>query len=230
MSDIRRLVFAIVLFVVVSTTLLAQVQHRPIGDFLAAQTMPPVWWVDPAAEHWIQGQIDYAGYENNWLIANGHPGLGTEFSGDMTETLLPDGRTQVHLVLRGTNVFMRANYNEDFTTVFGYGPVEIVNGDWPAAVGEFVMTLDFINNQGLGGSMPEIRQLVYRQVEGLELQSLLLNGRALGPLREGYGVPNGTPGSLHIVQRVLFSSGKAVPAKDYAPAELVRVGILERQP
>ena len=231
MSAIRRFAFAVVLIVIAtSSTSLAQVQHRPVGDFLAAQTMPPVWWVDPAVERWIQGQIDYAGYHNNWLIANGHPGLGTEFSGDITETSRSDGRTQVHLVLRGKNVFMRANYVEDFSRVFGYGPGEIVGGGWPAALGEFVMTLNFINNQGLGGEMPELRQLVYSQVPGLELNSLLLNGMAHGPLRDGFGVPDGTPGSLHIVQRVLFSSGTAVPAQDYAPVELVRVDVLARQP
>src|SRR5215471_18578710 len=91
----------LILFLVGSTVMLAQVNHRPVEDFTSAQ-INGTGWINSNNPVFL-GVIDFGGVVNRFLVANncGQPDLGTTFSGDVSETALPDGRTQVHVVLHG---------------------------------------------------------------------------------------------------------------------------------
>lgn len=233
MPDRRSLVFVLIALALVSTLSFGQVQqHRPIQDFLNAQTTPSLWWVNSANPQ-FQAQVDYAGYFSKYLIDNGGPNLGTQLNGDIIEKLLPDGRTRVSIVIQGKSIFMRARLvSEDpyYPHVFGYGPGEIISGGWPAATGHCTFTIEFINNKAIGGDLPDLRQLSYTPEPGQELVSILVNGYAQGPLRSAFGVPEGTRGYLHVMQRGLLKTGQGIPGQDTYPVEQVRVGVLGSQP
>jgi len=205
------------------TAALAQVNHRPIEDFTNAQVNIG-GWINGNNVLYI-GYIDVGGVANKYMVDNncGQPDWGTTFSGDITEKALADGRTQVHIVLHGKNAFMRAALYVDNTPVLGYGRAAVCAGFTPV-LGEFLLTLDFINNQGLGGPLPDLWQL--GKEPGQVLQASLVNGTAQGPLSFFPGVPAGTPGFMHVVQRGPYVRGKGVPGHDYYPAELVDVKAL----
>ena len=207
------------------TAALAQVNHRPIEDFTNAQ-VNIMGWVNGNNPLFF-GVIDFGGVINRYLADpknNCKPtDLGTTFSGDITEKALPDGTTQVSIVLHGKNAFMRADLLLDFTHVLGYTRSEVCAGATPV-LGEFMLTLKFINNAGLGGPLPDLWQL--GKESGQVLQASLVNGTAQGPLRFFFDVPAGTPGFMHVVQLLPYVRGKGVPGKDYFPAELVDVKAL----
>ena len=225
MVDMRKFATKVILilFLIGSTAALAQVNHRPIEDFTSAQVNIFGW--DNSNHPLFVGIIDLGGVLNRYLVDNncGQPDLGTTFSGDITETALPDGTTQVSIVLHGKNAFMRATLEADGTPVLGYTRAEVCAGATPV-LGDFLLTVDFINNQGLGGPLPDFYEI--GNEPGQVFQGMLLNGTAQGPLRFFFGVPAGTPGFMHVVQNGPYVRGKGVPGQDYYPAELVDVKAL----
>jgi hypothetical protein len=212
----------LILFLIGSTVALAQVNHRPVEDFTSAQVTITTW--NNSNNPMFVGAIDFGGIVNQFLVANncGQPDLGTTFSGDIIETALPDGRTQVHVVLHGKNAFMRAFLEADGTPVLGYTRFEVCGGATPM-LGNFLLTVDFINNQGLGGPLPDLFELLGAPEPGQLFQGILVDATAQGPLRFLPGVQPGTPGFMHVLQRGPYVRGKGVPGHDYFPAELVNV-------
>jgi hypothetical protein len=212
----------LILFLIGPTVALAKVNHRPVEDFTSAQ-VNVIGWINSNNPLFV-GVIDFGGVINRFLVANncGQPDLGTTFSGDIIETALPDGTTQVHLVLHGKNAFMRAFLESDGTPVLGYTRAEVCGGAMPT-LGEFLLTVDFINNQGLGGPLPDLLNLLFAPEPGQVFQGILVNATVQGPLRFLPGVQAGTPGFMHVLQRGPYVRGKGVPGHDYFPAELVNV-------
>ena len=212
----------LILFLIGSTVALAQVNHRPVEDFTSAQVNVTGW--DNRNNPMFVGVIDLGGVVNRFLVANncGQPDLGTTFSGDVIETALPDGRTQVHVVLHGKNAFMRAFLEADGTAVLGYTRSEVCGGATPT-LGEFLLAVDFINNQGLGGPLPDLFDILLAPEPGQLFQGILVNATAQGPLRFFPGLQPGTPGFMHVLQRGPYVRGKGVPGQDTFPAELVDV-------
>jgi len=214
--------FSLILFLIGSTVVLAQVNHRPVEDFTNAQVNVTGW--DNSNNPMFVGVIDVGGVVNRFLVANncGQPDLGTTFSGNITETALSDGRTQVHVVLHGMNAFMRAFLESDGTPVLGYTRSEVCGGA-TSTLGEFLLTVDFINNQGVGGPLPDLFDILLAPEPGQLFQGILVNATAQGPLRFLPGVQPGTAGFMHVVQRGPYVRGKGVPGHDTFPAELVDV-------
>ena len=212
----------LILFLIGSTLALAQVSHRPVADFTSAQVNVTAW--NNSNNPLFIGVIDVGGVVNRFLVANncGQPDFGTTFSGDIIETALPDGTTQVHVVLHGRNAFMRAFLESDGTPVLGYTRTEVCAGATPV-LGDFLLTVDFINNQGVGGPLPDLINLLLAPEPSQVFQGILVNATAQGPLRFLPGVPQGAPGFMKVLQRGPFVRGKGVPGHDYFPAELVNV-------
>lgn len=213
----------LILFLIGSTVALAQVSHRPVADFTSAQVNVTAW--NNSNNPLFIGVIDVGGVVNRFLVANncGQPDFGTTFSGDIIETALPDGTTQVHVVLHGRNAFMRAFLESDGTPVLGYTRFEVCFAGATPVLGDFLLTVDFINNQGVGGPLPDLINLLSAPEPGQVFQGILVNAAAQGPLRFLPGVPPGTPGFMKVLQRGPFVRGKGVPGHDYFPAELVNV-------
>jgi hypothetical protein len=148
--------------------------------------------------------------------------LGTTFSGDIIETPLPDGRTQVHVMLHGNKAFMRAFLEADNTPVLGYSRPEVCGGAAPT-LGDFLLTADFISNEGLGGPLPDLFAVLTAPEPGQVFQGILVNASVQGPLRFLPGVQPGTLGFMHVLQRGPYVGGQGIPGHDTFPAELVDV-------
>jgi len=179
--------------------------QRPIQQFVAAQTSQ-LFWFDPETGNSVF--LDYAGRTNSQFQL----GLGTTTDGTITERALPDGRARVHVVLHTRNKLSSIG-------VFGHTVGQVLLGA-DAALGDSVMTVDFINTAP-GAAMPNLIQLSFNPQPGQVLEKLLFVVNADGTLRAAFGVPDGTPGSAHTTQRGLFTvPGEGIPADRY-PTESV---------
>jgi hypothetical protein len=206
---------AMVLVTFAASTSFAATQ-RPIQQFVAAQTSQ-FFWFDPETGNSIF--LDYAGRTNSQFQL----GLGTTTDGTITERALPDGRARVHVVLHTRNAFTTGGFNFSSTGVFGHTVGQVLLGA-DAALGDSVMTVDFINTAP-GAAMPNIIQLTFNPQPGQVLEKLLFVVNATGTLRAAFGVPDGTPGSAHTTQRGLFTvPGEGIPADRY-PTEKVEFSV-----
>ena len=113
---------------------------------------------------------------------------------------------------------MRA-YSPGGIKKFGYTAAEVLAGATPAT-GEVFLTVDFINPAGVGGPFPDIMGVDFVP------EDILMNARGRGDLREGFGVPEGTPGFMHVLQRGLYNTGQGLPAHDGWPVEQVTIKVL----
>ena len=111
---------------------------------------------------------------------------------------------------------MRA-YSPGAIKIFGYTVAEVLNGATPAS-GEVFLTVDFINPAGVGGPFPDVMVV--------EFEDILISARGRGALRQGFGVPEGTPGFMHVLQRGLYKTGQGLPGQDGWPVEQVTIKAL----
>ncbi len=146
----------------------------PFDEFLF---VPPVdnfiGWTDP--ETLLGISLDYAGLADDALGGS----LGTEFEGEITERLLPDGRAEVTVELETENAltFVVDGF------VFGGGPLLL--GERVAAdgtienpvLGESSLELVFINTAP-GADLPDLLQLFFVPEPGQEIIFLLFEGEA----------------------------------------------------
>jgi len=200
-------------------------QTRPIEEFVEAQGKyaPPwyVYWTALATDR--AAVVDWAGLDNAWIIANGGTSLGTEMDGTITEKPLKDGRAEVKVVLHTKNAltFVMTGFSApdfDFytaTVLFGHRNLDVLAGSDPA-LGESLLKLTFINTAP-GALMPDLIQLWWYPEEGQEVESCSFNSHSDGTLREAFGVPDGTPGKVIVVQT-------GVPVKTPNPKSKVADG------
>ncbi len=173
--------------------------QRPIQQFVAAQTSQ-LFWFDPETGNSVF--LDYAGRTNSQFQL----GLGTTTDGTITERALPDGRARVHVVLHTRNAFTTGGFKLSSIGVFGHTVGQVLLGA-DAALGDSVMTVDFINTAP-GAAMPNLIQLSFNPQPGQVLEKLLFVVNADGTL-------------AHTTQRGLFTvPGEGIPADRY-PTESV---------
>ncbi|MDH5287500.1 MAG: hypothetical protein OEX23_12825 [Betaproteobacteria bacterium] len=217
----------------------------PLSAFLDTQGsqnvyIPPVpdyWgWVAPApgvktpATSYVggnAGSCDYAGLANDWLIEQGHPGLGTSFSGSVTERALGDGRILVHVDLRTVNALtfgMRITAPDfgDFATdplIFGARAQDVLAGATPG-IGDCHASFAW---KQLPGDLVDFNHPPWDDGY-FEIVNLSFRANAKGPLTAlaGYG-PDGTPGHLVISQTGFFRTSFKGATFDAFPAEFVEV-------
>jgi hypothetical protein len=194
----------------------ATTSQRSIMDFVDAQTGTIPWAVLPQ-ETGARGDnlfmvFDYAGVLARRILTLGGPDLGTTFSGTVTEKPLPDGTAEVHVVLHTDNAFAfgRQTLIAGGAPLFGHVPAEVAGGA-VAAIGTCEFDLTFIN-AAPGAPLPDLATFTTTFLR------LSFQGRAEGPLRAAFGVPDGTPGRGTVVQNFRFG----IPATaDSWPAELI---------
>lgn len=221
MAARRFAIFIFVLLILGTTAVWGQVTHRPVMDFVNAQVTTGAW-INSATPNFA-GVVDYGGVAQRWMMDTCGIDIGAAYTGDITETAMGPGKTQVHVVLHGKNVFMRAFLWADGTPVLGYTKAEVCYQGATPMLGDVTLTADFINNQDPGGPLPDALLLSNDPAVLPYMQSVLLNATGQAPVRFLFETPVGTPAFLRVLQRGVFPQGKGVPAKDYFPAEVVMV-------
>jgi hypothetical protein len=225
---------------------------RPIEDFLKAQgtydigyiavppdpnflgfgtmlitpeTNPDRGWSKKATDYVIRFTgTDYAGLAKEAYTSSGLP----EITGTVIDRPLPDGRTEVTVVMhtKGANVWViELDYQGDVTdqiankpTLFGHRPRDVAAGAGQA-LGNCLLHVVFIVDQPQGVDLPDLIQVVYDPAPGMELKLLDFSTQAQGPLTEKFGVPEGTPGKCTITETGLIEvTGKLYQLKGQAAA------------
>ncbi len=216
------------------------VNIRPISDFIEAQGseasgIPAPYnagtlAIDP--ETGLYMAVDYTGLVNQWLEeqSGGAISLGTEVEGAVIERPLPDGRAEVTVLCHARNAYTAVMVPSDtsFTMLFGCDPYEVLLAGAEPALGEAFLKYVFINDAP-GAPIPDMA------VEGLTFPfnphpyiRFSLEVSAKGPLREAYGVPEGTPGRAQTTQVGLWRTGEmGVTAGDW-PVEHIKLQVLGR--
>jgi hypothetical protein len=242
-----RNTFAAIVFVIgmtVSVTPLQAMQatQRPLSDFISTQGttnifVPPVpdfigWLTAVGIEPPYFASVDYAGLANGWLMANGHPSLGTTFGGSVTERPLPDGRAQVSVNLHTRNALTWVGdlSTGDFATgtlLFGNRAQDVLAGAEPA-LGESHFQAVF-RIAAPGAPIPDRVAngfCVGPNPAGCELISLSFRANASGVLHAAFGVAEGTPGRAVVSQTgVLFRGPFKGATADGFPVELIQMHV-----
>jgi len=230
--------------------------QRPIEDFLKTQgtccnDMPSLWLPpDPNFCHWTPPQntrfVRFAGVDYAGLAPEAYPhGGGPQFSGTVTERPLKDGRAEVTVLLhtKGANAWVvELDFNDpehdtwyqiaQKPTLFGHRPSEVASGA-PQALGDSFLKAVFIN-YAPGAPLPDLLLFLWGVYfeplpSGLEIRSVLFQAEAEGPLTAQFGVPENTPGMLHILENANLDAtapGKALA--DLWPAEIVNLKVVGR--
>jgi hypothetical protein len=188
-------------------------QQRPFADFLDAQGtstifVPPapdvIGWAEPPFDASTPfAWIDYTGKADELLDGI----LGTTVSGKVTEQAQAGGR-KVHVTLHAKNALswvttldLACETPDCVLPQFGGNPLlfgrrlQDLGGDPSlAALGEANLEVTFTDDKSPGDPLPDLVVGSYQQV------FLKFHAHADGPLREEFGVAEGTPGRLTVVQ------------------------------
>jgi len=187
----------------------------PVENYFGQSSAPP-----PPNTVSLLSSFDYAGVAERKIVERGGDPIGTSYSGHIRERPMRDGRAEIQVILRTQNALTWVNECCDFATspvLFGARSTEVIAGAEPT-LGSCFMKWVFIN-QNIGDPMPDLMQLVFAPSPGQELISFEFNGEATGPLREAFGVPEGTPGKLIVTQTGLFMTGFKGAVGDGFPVE-----------
>jgi hypothetical protein len=184
------------------------VSTRPIEDFVDAQN--PHWgfkYLMWGTNSWDrEAYVDYAGIDNQAIIAAGGDDLGTTFSGTITEKVLKDGNTLVHVTLFTKNALTYANdYTMGGETVYGSTPDEVIAGGH-ASLGSSKFSLTYITDQAPGAPMPDLLDMVIFGIKGTYPTKVNFVASSKGELNSEYGVPQGTPGKVTVVMGINLAS------------------------
>jgi hypothetical protein len=174
----------------------------------------PQAWTDPHNE--ITAFIDALGELDDGSF-------GTTVDGSIAESPARGGLADVKILVHTNNALMRA-FDANFDIVFGHGFGEVLNGAEPT-LGDLTLQVTFTNTAP-GALLPDFSQLTSCPLPGQALQVLSIRARASGPLREAFGVPEGTPGRMEVTQTGLIGTSQIVNphsrvAVDAYPAEKI---------
>ena len=145
--------------------------------------------------------------------------FGTAITGSVSESAQPSGLAEVKVVLHSSNAL---------TLAFGpSGPLFGYDGsDGTVPTLGSVLAQIKLSNTAPGAPLPDINQVLSCPVPGQALEVISIRARASGPLREAFGVPEGSPGRLEVTQNGLLGTAALVNphsrlAVDAFPAEHV---------
>lgn len=220
---------------------------RPIEDFIEAQgvfatvIVPPEDWPKVWATGWSDrrtirfASVDCWGLANQWIEEQSGEAisLGTEVTGEILERPLAGGRVEVTVRIHTRNALTWvAEWLPEAIPpwgelLFGHFPEEILAGAEPA-LGESFITWVFLN-EAPGAPLPDFFAEV---IAGPTVETLMLSieAHADGPLREAFGVPEGTPGRAQTTQTGrLFPPGlDATLTSGKWPAEHINLKVVGR--
>ena len=136
--------------------------------------------------------LDFAGVNAAWYLANLGVDVGYAASGRVRERQLADGRRLVTVTMRFENTLLAAypafgSLDPLVGADFGeYGEVEPVTGAGTVMI-QMVLPADFVG-------LPDLVQVIFDPLPGMELLQLVANVRAEGTLRRDFdGIAAGTP-------------------------------------
>ena len=224
------LVAALALMAPVGTghTNAAGTRQRPFSEWLSVQggavVNPPLCASTVVA--WLPrdmttlARADYSGKIGDCITNAGGPDFHPEFYGTVTERDLPDGTAEIHVIHHFKNTYVVARDNEapgsPSPAILGYNPSELIaDPSLSSAVASGTIQVKFII-AAPGDPLPGLFQA--------ETLSVSVRFQGSGPLREQFGVEEGTPGKVVVSQTGLFSlPGQGNGVADGFPAELVHV-------
>jgi len=177
--------------------------------------------------------VDYAGVADAYAA-----GRDPVVTGTVTERRLSDGRAEVTVLLhtKNANVFViDLDLSGDVLdqiankpTLFGHRPRDVLAGAGQA-LADSLLHVRFINTAP-GAPLPDLLQLnsFPDTLPGVELKFLAFNASATGPLTAAFGVAEGTPGKLTIVQTGLMTKGEnpGRALKDLFPVEDIHLNAI----
>src|SRR5262249_32922714 len=137
----------------------------------------------------------------------GHPSLGTNVDGTITERPLTDGRAEVSVILHTTDALTWASEfpPPGASPLFGNPAPDVLSGATPA-LGDSVLRVVF-KNTALGAALPDLVNafILGNAAPGQELLFIAFRGTATGPLHEEAKLgPEGTSGLCLVVQTGLL--------------------------
>jgi hypothetical protein len=188
---------------------------RPIEDFLDQQVLAGgvVNWISEAKDGSWEYVIrpDFTGVINrDFVEAGGYGSANTTFTGKVTEQVQEDGRTLVHVSLRGQNVLCFA-WRFQGPLVWGYpagwlahpNPAVRVTMDQLDTVSVYY-DVKFLTPAAPGAPLPVLTQLMFNPTEGQEVLQQLINLHGTGELRAGFDpgvVADGATGQLTMTMK-----------------------------
>jgi hypothetical protein len=137
----------------------------------------------------------------------GEGDFGTTVDGSISESKSPGGLAKVDVTVHASNAVTRAYvYDPDFNAIplFGHLLFEVENGAAPT-LGDALLKVSFTNTAP-GADLPDFFQMAFCPAPGQALQFLAIRAHASGPLREAFGVPEGTPGRLEVTETGLIGT------------------------
>lgn len=160
-------------------------------------------------EYTISSIVDYFGQADPYLRAasGGKISLGSTVEGSVTERPLKDGRAEIDVIVRATNILIYAAGPEFLAgdpLFFGATVGEILAGASPA-VGTSFYEFKFITS-ATGLPLPDLVKIVYFPDPGQESIQLNFHAQADGLCRAASGFPEGTPGRLSVHQVAIFNT------------------------
>jgi len=185
--------------------------HRPVSDFLDAQTLSDIvdWLSGDEGDIEYRARLDFVGVINrDYATPNGHP-FGTTFDGDITERVLADGRTEVHVVLHGHHVMGvvgAGQFLTPATTVWGRLAGYALPNGLSVDFCETKLDLTFITPAAPGSPMPRLAPLLFNPGPGQEVLQVHTVAQGVGELRALFGVADGTPGRMTLNEKGIFNA------------------------
>ena len=144
----------------------------------------------------------------------------------MIERPLADGRAEVMVVLHTNNALTWVAPNADFASLdedllFGHTVGAVMSGATPGLC-KSLLKVTFINSSP-GADLPDLLELI--AFAGQDVLSVSMRCNAAGPLREDFGVADGTPGKAITVQVGLFATGSSGAVADGFPVEFIKLQV-----
>jgi hypothetical protein len=224
-------------------TVSAQTVQRSLDDFINAQGTTSdffapfpdyVGWADNPCTRFAL--IDYTGLAARYLRDHGGPLIPTQVTGQVTERPLADGRAEVTAILYTRNAISWAAdctgdpFNDP--PLYGYRPAELLAD--PAlqpAYSETHFKVVFTNTAP-GAPLPDVVDafILGNAAPGQELRQLSFYSNGFGPLRAGFGVPEGSRGRLTVTETGLFQTSFKGATADAFPVEGVRLQAVDPSP
>ncbi len=196
--------------------------------------VPPIenffGWSDPGSG--LFASVDFFGNAEEWIqgASGGAASFGTTTTGSVTERPLADGQAEIHVRLHTKNALSWAfefdpsipgNPFANTPLIFGHKAPEILADGLPAALSDSLLHVVFIAPEP-GAPLPDLFEA--------NLQTISFYSNGEGPLRELFGVEEGTRGRLQITQVGLLALSGQVPPNaataDAFPAEHIKVRAL----
>jgi hypothetical protein len=168
--------------------------------------------------------VDYAGLADQYLVKNGFQSSGTVMDGTVTERRISPSSVEISVTLHTKNALtfvlpptqLIAGTSPPCGTGWDFLNGPLLLGQRPTAnpslqdraLAESFFYVSFVNPAG--APLPDLLDLFFNRYPDLAEYSF--NAVGSGPLRSAFGVPDGTPGTVTVVQAGKGSRSNSQPA------------------